>query len=107
METVFQRHRFKLFEIHQNDKRTDFCLNLMKVAKIIFADLLGGVLCCNEGVCILSMTSFGFFTMIEAKNTEQKGSNIKCGHFSCLAGISNMESESQHMSPMKSFHDVS
>jgi len=27
------------------------------------------------------MTSFGFFTMIEAKNTEQKGSNIKCGHF--------------------------
>jgi len=28
------------------------------------------------------MTSFGFLTMIEAKNTEQKGSNIKCGHFS-------------------------
>ena len=93
METVFQRHRFKLFEIHQNDKRTDFCLNLMKVAKIIFADLLGGVLCCNEGVCILSMTSFGFFTMIEAKNTEQKGSNIKCGHFFCLACISGKESE--------------
>ena len=39
------------------------------------------------------MTSFGFFTMIEAKNTEQKGSNIKCGHFFCLACISGMESE--------------
>jgi len=39
------------------------------------------------------MTSFGFFTMIEAKNTEQKGSNIKCGHFFCLACLPSMESE--------------
>ena len=31
--------------------------------------------------------------MIEAKNTEQEGSNIKCGHFFCLACISGIESE--------------
>ena len=31
--------------------------------------------------------------MIEAKNTEQEGSNIKCGHFFCLACISGIKSE--------------
>ena len=31
--------------------------------------------------------------MIEAKNTEQEGSNIKCGHFFCRACISGIESE--------------